>query len=139
METTIQPYIVQPVAAPMLPVTPATLDEAVAVDAAYSVEAQQLNVAITFMLPGNVSPSQVTIKQYYNAAVGGKLHFYLVYNCESPEQMKPITGGFKASPFDAAGSPIPLGTILAITTMMVNSSGPKSSRGLMTTVRTTED
>lgn len=138
METTIQPYIVQPVAAPMLPVTPPTLDEAVAVDAAYSTESQQLNVAVTFKLPGNVNPSLVTIKQYYNASSGGKLHFYIEYNCASPDPMKPVTGGFKACPFDAAGSPVPLDTILTITTMMVNSYGPKSSRGITTTVRTTE-
>lgn len=138
METTIQPYIVQPVAAPMLPVTPATLDEALAVDAAYSTSTQQLNVVITFKLPGNVNPSQVTVKQYYNPSNTSKLHFYLTYSCESPGQMKSVTGGFKASPFDAAGSPIELGAVLTITTMMMNSAGPKSSRGLSSQVRTTE-
>lgn len=138
METTIQPYIVQPVAAPMLPVTPATLDDAVAVDASYSTSAQQLNVVVTFKLPGNVNPGQVTVTQYYNASDSSKLHFYLTYNCESPGQLKSVTGGFKASPFDAAGSPISLGAVLTITTMMVNSCGPKTSRGISTTVRTTE-
>lgn len=139
METTVQPYIVQPVAAPMLPVVPATLDDAVAVDASYSTSSQQLNVLVTFKLPGNVNPSQVTVTQYYNASDVSKLHFYLSYYCESPGNLKTYTGGFKASPFDAAGLPIALGSVLTITTMMMNSCGPKSSRGISSTVRTTED
>lgn len=138
METTIQTYIVQPVAAPMLPVVPATLDDAVAVDAAYSTSSQELNVLVTFKLPGNVNPNQVTVTQYYNASDSSKLHFYLTYYCESPGNLKTYTGGFKASPFDAAGSPIALGGVLTVTTMMVNSCGPKSSRGLSSNVRTTE-
>lgn len=138
METTVQTYIVQPVAAPMLPVVPATLDDVSGVDAAYSTSTQQLNVLVSFKIPGNVNPNQVTVTQYYNAADSNKLYFYLTYYCESPGNLKTYTGGFKASPFDAAGSPIELGAILVVNTMMVNSCGPKSSRGISSQVRTTE-
>lgn len=139
MDTTIQTYIVQPVAMPILPCGAPYLPDTTAVDAAYKVSTGQLSVAMTFMLPGTINPNQVTIQQYYPGnADPSKLFFYAVYNSDSSATAKPVTCAYKACPVDAAGSPISLGSILTIETMVVNLYGPKSSRGMATTVRTTE-
>ncbi len=135
---TIQNYIVQPVMLPILPTSGPSLDETFRIDPAYNAATQQLNVTMSFKIPGDYNASNVAIKQYYNPNDTSKLHFYAVYGSESTAELKRVDCTFKASAMDAAGNPIALGGILAITTMLVNTVGPKTSRGVMSSVRTTE-
>lgn len=138
MEVTIQTYTVQPVLLPLTPADTPTLADPTAIDAAYSTSTQKLTVAMTFMIPGDLNPSQVAIKQYYDSSDPCNLQFYAVYGSSSTATPKPVTCSFKASAVDAAGHDIDLGAILTLFIMLVNTVGPKTSRGVMTTVRTTE-
>lgn len=138
MEVTIQNYTVQPVMLPLTPVGSPTLADPTAIDAAYSTSTQKLTVAMTFMIPGDLNPNQVSIKQYYDSSDSCNLQFYAVYSSSSTATPKPVTCSFKASAVDAAGHDIDLGAILTLFILLVNTVGPKSSRGIMSTVRTTE-
>lgn len=138
METTIQTYVVQPVALPIVPTSAPNLPDPVVLDAVYDRSSGYLTVTITIMLPGDLNPNQVSIKQYYSSSHNTVLEFYAVYSSESTEDAKPLTCSFKASPVDVYGNPIELGAIMSVYNMLVNSVGPKTSRGVMTTVRTTE-
>ncbi|WP_343634183.1 hypothetical protein [Fluviicola sp.] len=139
MDTTIQTYTVQPVALPIVPCGAPNLPETAGVDAAFNVASGQMSVTMTFMLPGTINPSQVTIQQYYPAVADpSKLYFYAVYNSDSTATAKPVNCAFKASPVDSSGGAISLGSVLTINTMLVNLYGPKSSRGMNSAVRTTE-
>lgn len=135
----IQNYIVQPVMLPIVPASGTSLPETFCVDAVYAVGTGQLTVLMSFMIPGDLSPSQVSIKQYYDNRDEHKLQFYAVYSSESTMQAKQVDCKFKASATGASGESIDLGAILSVMTMMVNTVGPKTSRGIMSNVRTTED
>lgn len=137
-EGVIQNYIVQPVMLPILPTSGPYLAETFNIDAAYSVSTELLNVLMSFMIPGDVSPSQVSIKQYFDAHEPSQLQFYAVYSCESGSPTKQVNCKFKACATDAGGAPIDLGAILNVMTMVVNTVGPKTSRGTVSSVRTTE-
>lgn len=140
MEGAIQTYTVQPVMSPLVPVLGDPLTEAFDIDAAYVTAIGQLVVQMSFMIPTVLNPNDVTIKQFYMS--GGRstrLEFYVVYACESTGPYKQVDCEFKASEVDAAGNPIALRSILSIKTMLFCTVGPKSSRGIMSTVRTTED
>jgi hypothetical protein len=135
----IQNYIVQPVMAPIVPASGTSLPETFKIDAAYAVSTGQLTIFMSFMIPGDVNANQVSIKQYYDALhEPSELQFYAVYGSESTMTAKEVTCKFKACPTDAGGSPIDLGAILNVMTMLVNTVGPKTSRGVMSSVRTTE-
>jgi len=133
----VQNYIVQPVLLPILPVTGTSLPETFCIDAAYVVATGELDVLVSFMIPGDINANQVSIKQYYDVHDENKLQFYAVYGSESSVQAKEVKGRFKASATDAAGNPIDLGCIRSIMTMLVNTVGPKTSRGTVSSVRTT--
>nr|WP_294858652.1 hypothetical protein [uncultured Fluviicola sp.] len=134
----IQTYIVQPVMLPILPTSGPYLADTFNIDAAYSVSTLQLTVLMSFMIPGDLTASQVSIKQYFDEHEPNELQFYAVYSSESTAQMKEVSCKFKACATDAGGAPIDLGAILNVMTMMVNTVGPKTSRGTVCTVRTTE-
>jgi|GEM_PF-5200308 len=135
----VQNYIVQPVMLPIVPCPGTSLPETFCIDAVYAVGTGQLTVTMSFMIPGDLSASQVSIKQYYDDHDEHKLQFYAVYSSESTMQAKQVDCKFKASATGASGEPIDLGAILDVMTMMVNTVGPKSSRGIISNVRTTED
>ncbi len=135
----IQNYIVQPVMMQIVPMSAPYLTDTFNIDAAYAVSTGQLTIFMSFMIPGDINPSQVSIKQYYDRDhESSELQFYAVYGSESTAQAKEITCKFKACATDAGGAPIDLGAILSITTMLVNTVGPKTSRGTVSSVRTTE-
>lgn len=135
----VQNYLVQPVLLPIVPMSAPYLTDTFNIDAAYAVSTGQLTVFMSFMIPGDLSPSQVSIKQYYDSHdEPNQLQFYAVYSSESTATMKQVNGKFKACATDAGGSPIDLGSILNIMTMVVCTVGPKSSRGIISNVRTTE-
>ncbi|MDF3026755.1 MAG: hypothetical protein K0S23_1062 [Fluviicola sp.] len=141
MSTTeiIQTYTVQPVMMPIIPTTGDPLTDTFNVDAAYSNTTGYLTVVLSFMIPTELQADQVTVKQYYNSGGRSKrLEFYLVYDCESTGTYKQVNCQFKASAVDGAGSPIDLGGILNVFTMVVCLAGPKTSRGTVSSVRTTE-
>lgn len=136
----VQNYIVQPVMLPIVPMSAPYLTDTFNIDAAYAVSTGQLTVFMSFMIPGDLSASQVSIKQYYDRDhESSQLQFYAVYSSESSSAMKQVNGKFKACATDAGGNPIDLGSILDIMTMVVCTVGPKSSRGIISNVRTTED
>lgn len=139
MEATIQTYVVQPIALPILPTSAPNLTNPVVLDAVYDRSSGYLTVTMTIMIPGDLNPNQVSVKQYYSSSHKTVLEFYAVYSSESTADTKSLTCSFKASPVDAAGSPIELGAIMSVCNMLVNSVGPKTSRGTVSTVRTTED
>jgi len=138
METAIQTYVVQPVAVPMVPLGAPNLTDPVVLDAVYDRSSGYLNVTLSIMIPGDLNPNQVSIKQYYSSSHNTVLEFYAVYSSESTEDAKPLTCTFKASAVDASGNTIDLAAILSVYNMLANTVGPKTSRGVMTTVRTTE-
>lgn len=137
-QVTLQTYVVQPVMLPLTPVGSLFLPDPTAIDPVYNVETQILKVSMVFMLPGNVSASQVSIKQYYNSAQPTKLQFYAVYNSSSTATPVAVSCSFNASPLDAAGNAITLGGIMTVFNMLKNTNGPKTSRGVATAVRTTD-
>lgn len=133
----VQSYTVQPVMLPILPASAPYLADTFNIDPSYSVSTAQLTVLMSFMIPGDLNPSLVSIKQYYNSNQSSELQFYAVYSSESTATTKQVNCKFKACVTDAAGNPIDLGAILNVKTMLVNSVGPKSSRGVLTSVRVT--
>lgn len=137
-QVSIQTYTVQPVPTTISPVLPALLPDPAPIDAAFNAGTQQLTVALTFMIPGNLNASQVSIKQYYDSSQSSKLYFYICYNSESTATPKAVSCAFQASATGPGGTPITLGAILNVYIMMYNAAGPKTSRGAMVTVRTTE-
>jgi hypothetical protein len=108
------------------------------VDAAYATATGYLTVVLSFMIPTVLQADQVTVQQYYNSAGRSKkLEFYLVYDCDYTGSYKQVDCQFKASAVDGAGNPIALGSILNVMTMVVCLAGPKTSRGVISAVRTT--
>jgi hypothetical protein len=136
-EATIQIYNVQPIMMPIVPASASTLQETFNVNVNYSATTGQLGVTMSFMIPGNLNPSQVSIKQYYSSNEPSTLEFYAVYSSESTATPKQVDCKFKASTVDANNTPISLGSILSVMTMMVCTSGPKTSRGVVNAVRLT--
>ncbi|AEA45032.1 hypothetical protein [Fluviicola taffensis] len=134
----IQTYIVQPVMLPILPASGNSLAETFNIDAVYIVANGQLNVIMSFMIPANVNPSQVSIKQYYSSTEPSSLSFYASYASNLTSEIVQVNCKFRASTTDARGRAISLGSVLSISTMVVCTVGPKTSRGVMTSVRTTE-
>lgn len=133
-----QNYVVQPIMLPILPASAPYLTETYNVDPSYSVSTEQLTVLMSFKIPGDVNPSQVSIKQYYNSNQASDIEFYAIYSSESTtDALKSVNSKFKACATDAAGNAIELGAILNVKTMLVNSVGPKSSRGTSSSVRVT--
>lgn len=136
---TYQNYTVQPVMLPIVPTTGDPLTDTFNVDAAFSSTSGYLTVVLSFMIPVTLPADQVTVKQYYNSAGRSKrLEFYLVFNCDPAGPYKQVDCTFKASPVDGAGNPIDLGSILNVFTMVVCLVGPRTSRGIVSNVRTTE-
>lgn len=135
--TTVQVYNVQPVPMQIVPATAPTLAEPYNVVATYETSTGQLFVTMTFTIPGNVAATSVSIKQYYNPEVSNNLQFYATYNSESTANMKRVDAKFKASAVDAAGSAITLSGVTTVTTMMVATPGPRTSRGSTTNVSVT--
>ena len=138
-EVTTQTYTVVPVLLPILPASSPYLDDPTGVDAVYNTVSGNLTVSFTLMIPSDLNPNELTINQFYSALEPNKLCFYAVYTSTSSVRSIPLTCWFRASALDAGGAGIDLGAILSIYSLMVNTVGPKSSRGLLTTVRTTED
>lgn len=137
MEATIQTYTVQPIAVPISPTSAPNLADPTAIDAEYNSGTGKLIVVMTFMVPGDLNPNQVSIKQYYTPDNASNLQFYAVYGSSSSATPKSITCSFQACATDAGGHGIDLGAILSVYNLLVNTVGPKTSRGVMTTVRTT--
>lgn len=137
METTIQTYTVQPVAVPISPTSAPNLADPTAVDAEYITGSRKLMVAMTFTIPGDLNPDQVSIKQYYSPDNSSNLQFYAVYGSSSSASPQTVTCSFQACATDAGGHDIDLGAVLTVFNMMVNTVGPKTSRGVMSSVRTT--
>lgn len=140
MSTTeiIQTYTVQPIMMPIIPTTGDPLTDTFNIDAAYATATGNLTIVLSFMIPTVLQADQVTVKQYYNSNGRSKrLEFYLEYDCEYTGSYKQVNCQFKASAVDGAGSPIDLGSILNIFTMVVCLAGPKTSRGVISAVRTT--
>jgi hypothetical protein len=133
----IQNYTVQPVMLPILPASGPYLADTFNIDAAYSVSAAQLTVLMSFMIPADLTASQVSIKQYFDDHEPYELQFYAVYSSESSSPTKQVNAKFKACATDASGTPIDLGAILNVMTMVVNTVGPKTSRGMVSSVRVT--
>jgi hypothetical protein len=134
----IQSYVVQPIMLPIVPTSGPYLADTFNIDPVYAVSTGQLTIMMSFMIPAELSASQVSIKQYYNSSEPTELQFYAVYSSESTTATKQVNCKFKASATDAAGHSIAIGDILNILTMVVCTAGPKSSRGIMSSVRTTE-
>lgn len=140
MSTTeiIQSYTVQPIALPIIPTTGDPLTDTFNIDAAYASATGYLTIVLSFMIPTELQADQVVVEQYYNSSGRSKrLEFYLVYDCEASGTYKQVNCQFKASATDAGGNPIALGTILNIMTMVVCKVGPRTSRGVVSSVRTT--
>jgi len=136
--TTIQNYTVQPVMLPILPTSGPYLADPFNITATYSTSTAQLTILMSFMIPGNVSPSSVSIKQFFTADNATNLDFYAVYSSESTSNMKQVDCKFKASAVDAGGLPITLNAVNTVANMVVCSAGPKTSRKTSTNVMITE-
>lgn len=137
-QLTSQTYTVQPIPGSMSPVSPYALSNPVIIDAVYIGAQNKITVSLTFQIPNDVSASSVSVKQYYNSSQSSKLQFYICYSSASTAAAQTITCSFDASSSDGRGGSVDLGGITSVFNMLMNANGPKSSRGINTTIRITE-
>lgn len=132
----IHNYTVGKVSTPVSPTSP-YLTDTFDIDPVYTTSLGELEVWMSFMIPGDLDPDEVSIKQYYSSDEPTELQFYATYNSSSTVTPVQVDCKFKAIPSDASNNPIDLSHITDVFTMLYYIGGPKTSRGVMTTVRTT--
>ncbi len=137
-QITLQTYTVQPIPASMSPIGSPYLTDPTAIDAAYNATSQQITLTMSFTIPGDLDPNQVSVKQYFTSSQSSRLQFYICYSSASTATPQTVACTFTASNLDSAGNPIDLGAISKVFNMLKNATGPKSSRGILTSVRTTD-
>lgn len=134
----IHNYTVGTVSSPTSPISPYSLADTFNVDPVYNTSSGILEVWMSFMIPGDLDPDEVSIKQYYTPDTSTELQFYAVYDSASTATLVQVDCKFKASSTDASSNPINLSNITDVFTMVSCIKPPKkTSRGTMVTIRIT--